>query len=62
MLALVADAQRGAITLPRNLAEITGQAAKVIHGRITYVHVEPHPQLKHLNSVNGSVAVSKALN
>lgn len=61
LIAVSATAQRGAITLPRNLAQITDQAANVIRGKVTYVHVEPHPQYKHLRSVVVTVAVSKTL-
>lgn len=57
--ALSANAQRGAITLPRNLAQITDQAADIVRGTISYVHVEPHPQFKHLHSVVVTIAVSK---
>ena len=44
-------AQDGAITLPLNLAEMTTRAALIVHARVTFAHVEPHPQYHNLASV-----------
>ena len=61
LFATTASAQRGAIVLPRNLVQLTGTAETIVHGRISWVHVEPHPQYRNLNSVVVTVAVSRSL-
>ena len=44
-------AQRGAITLPRNIIQLTDRAAMIVHGRVVYAHVEPHPRYHNLDSI-----------
>lgn len=61
LFGLSALAQRGAIVKPQNLAEVTAQAATIVHGTITSVQVEPHPQFSHLRTVVVTVAVSDTL-
>jgi hypothetical protein len=58
---LDAHAQRGAVTLPRNLVQLTDRAATVVHGRVTYAHVEPHPQYHNLSSVVVTLSVEEIL-
>lgn len=55
------QAQRGAITYPRNLVELTAQAAVIVHGRVMAATVEPDPQFTHLNTVLVTVHVEEAL-
>ena len=40
-----AFAQRGAITLPRNLDELTDRAQDIVRGTVTDARVEKHPEL-----------------
>ncbi len=56
-----AFAQRGAITMPRNLAELTAQSDTIVHGRVMTAKVEPHPELSHLQTVVVTIAVSETL-
>lgn len=55
------QAQDGAITLPLNLAQLTTRAALVVHARVTYAHVEPHPQYHNLASVIVTLSVLDVL-
>ena len=59
--ALNANAQRGAITLPRNLVELTERASTVVHGRVTYARVESHPYYHNLRSVVVTLLVEDVL-
>ncbi len=43
-----AVAQRGAITVPRNLDELTDGAQDIIRGTVTDARVEKHPELDNL--------------
>jgi hypothetical protein len=61
LLALPAPGQRGALTLPRNLAELTQQAQTIVHGRVMLAHVEPHPQLTNLSTVVVTLRVEETL-
>jgi hypothetical protein len=54
-------AQRGAITVPRNLAQLVAQADTVIRGRVLQVRVEPHPQLTNLHTVVVTLRVEDVL-
>lgn len=54
-------AQRGALTVPRNLAQLTAQSAVIVHGRVAAVRVEPDPQLTHLHTVVVTLNVSETL-
>ncbi len=51
MLAMPADAQRGALTLPRNLEQLTDRASDVVRGTVVSAHVEKHPELTNLDTV-----------
>jgi hypothetical protein len=59
--AIPALAQRGAVVVPRNLDELTAQAATIVHGQVTSAVVERHPQLKNLDTVVVTVKVLDAL-
>src|ERR1043166_3597559 len=56
-----ASAQRGAITLPRNLTQLTSRAATVVHGRVIYAQVQAHPQYQNLSSVVVAISVEDVL-
>jgi len=57
----IAQAQRGAITAHRNLAEITEAAANIIEGAVVSARVEPHPTLNNLQTVVVTVRVARTL-
>jgi hypothetical protein len=52
-----AEAQRGAITVPRNLSQLTARAATVVQGRVSFAREEPHPRYHNLRSVVVTVLV-----
>lgn len=54
-------AQRGATTIPRNLAQLTAQSETIVRGRIVSAKVEPHPEFSSLQTVVVTIAVSEAL-
>lgn len=56
-----AAAQRGAITVPRNLAELNSQAAVIVHGRVVNARVEPHPDFPSLHTVVVTLKVEDLL-
>src|SRR5713226_5233443 len=49
LLGLPVAAQRGAIVLPQNLAELVDQSAVIVRGQVIGARVEPHPELKGLS-------------
>jgi hypothetical protein len=46
-----AFAQRGALTVPRNLDQLTDRASDIVRGRVVSAHVEKHPELSNLDTV-----------
>jgi len=60
-LALPATAQRGAMVMPQNLAELVDEAGTIVRGHIVSAHVEPHPELTNLTTVVVTVKVETAL-
>ena len=54
-------AQRSALTVPRNIAQLTQQAATIVQGRVVSVRVEPHPQLLNLTTVVVTLGVERNL-
>lgn len=54
-------AQYGAITIPGNLAQLTGRAAVIVRGTVTSARVEKHPVYRGLNTVVVSLHVSDRL-
>lgn len=54
-----AVAQEGAVTVPRNLAELTAQAQTIVRGTIISAVVEPHPTLTNLKTVVVTMHVDK---
>jgi hypothetical protein len=53
-------AQRGALTVPVNLAQISDRAAVIVRGSIASAHVEPHPDYPHLMTVRVTVKVRES--
>lgn len=51
MVAMPAAAQRGALTIPRNLEQLTDRASDVVRGTVVSAHVEKHPELTNLDTV-----------
>lgn len=51
MFAMPAAAQRGALTVPRNLDQLTDRASDVVRGTVVSAHVEKHPELSNLETV-----------
>ena len=56
-----AFAQRGAITLPRNLDELTDRAQDIVRGTVTAARVEMHPELANLHTIVVTLRVSDTL-
>ena len=46
-----AQAQRGALTTPQSIAELSQEATLIVHGYVTSAKVEPHPQFQNLMTV-----------
>jgi hypothetical protein len=51
MLASPSFAQHQALTLPRALDQLTGEAALIVRGDVISTKIEPHPQLKNLTTM-----------
>jgi len=56
-----AHAQRGAITLPRNLADLSSNANQILQGRVVSATVEPDPRYNHLKTLVLTLAVDDVL-
>src|SRR5688572_16742314 len=56
-----AFAQRGAMTVPRNLDQLTDRAADILRGTVVKAHVEKHPQLTNLDTVVVTLRVRETL-
>ena len=61
LAATPARAQRGAITLPRNLEQLTQQAAVIVRARVLNAHVEPDPDYPSLWTVEVTLHVEEVL-
>ncbi|HET8692743.1 MAG TPA: hypothetical protein VFM30_11470 [Steroidobacteraceae bacterium] len=69
LLALVASAlaatpalaQRGALTLPRNLSQLVEGSADIVRGTVTSARVEKHPQLPHLDTIVVTLRVDETI-
>ena len=51
VIPLSAYPQRGAITLPRNLADLTSNASQIVQGRVVSATIEPDPQYHNLKTL-----------
>lgn len=60
-LPIYARAQHGAVTLPRNLADLTQRADRIVQGRVLSVHIEPAPGYAHLQTLLLTLAVDDVL-
>jgi hypothetical protein len=60
-LALPSLAQRGAVTAPRNLAELVDEAGVILRGHVISAVVEPHPQYAALWTVVVTLQVDETL-
>jgi hypothetical protein len=56
-----AFAQRGAITLPRNLEQMVASSADIVRGTVLSARVEKHPELASLNTLVVTLKVRETL-
>ena len=56
-----AVAQRGAMTVPRNLEQMVAGSADIVRGTVLSARVEKHPELANLNTLVVPLKVSEAL-
>ena len=54
-------AQRGALTAPESIDQLSEEATLIVHGHVTSAKVEPHPQLSNLMTVVVTVDVQETL-
>jgi hypothetical protein len=54
-------AQRGGITAPRNLEQMTASAADIVRGTVLSARVEKHPELTHLDTLVVTLKVHDTL-
>ena len=59
VLSTAAVAQRSAHTLPRGIDQLTDEADLIVRGFVLSVKVEPHPELKNLQTVLVSLRVDE---
>ncbi|MFQ5694710.1 MAG: hypothetical protein ACE5HB_01840 [Terriglobia bacterium] len=60
-LPLAANAQRGAMVLHQNLAQMVKQASYIVRGRVVSARVEQHPQFENLATVVVTLRVEETL-
>jgi len=60
-LAAPVGAQRGGLTVPRNLDQLTDRAAVIVRGSVISARVEKHPELSGLNTVLVKLRVKETL-
>jgi hypothetical protein len=60
-LATSAFAQEEALRIHRDIADLTAEAAVIVHGTIVSSQVEPHPQFNNLNTVLVTMSVTDTL-
>jgi hypothetical protein len=53
--------QRGAMTVPRNLGQLTARASDIVRGRVVDARVEKHPQLAGIDTVVVTLRVQETL-
>jgi hypothetical protein len=56
-----ASAQRGALTVPRNLDQLADRAALIVRGHVISARVEKHPELRGLDTVVVTLQVRETL-
>ncbi|MGQ0383163.1 MAG: hypothetical protein ACT4UP_00550 [Gammaproteobacteria bacterium] len=57
----LAGAQEVALTVPRNLRQLTDRAAFIVRGNVASAHVEMHPELKGLHTIVVTLRVKETL-
>lgn len=60
-LATPAWAQQGALTVPRNLQQLTDRAAVIVRGSVMSAYVEKHPQFTGLHTIVVTLHVRETL-
>lgn len=61
ILTIQTHAQRGAITAPRTLPQLTESAATIVQGFVLSAKVEPHPELRGIQTVVVTLHVARTL-
>lgn len=61
LLAAPACAQRGAMTVPRSLEQMSERAADIVRGTVVSARVEKHPELSNLDTVVVTLRVRETL-
>jgi hypothetical protein len=61
LMVVNSHAQRGALTVPQALDQLTQQADVILHGTVTSTKVEPHPKLTNLMTVVVSMSVAETM-
>lgn len=61
LLTAPAFAQLGAMTVPRNLDQLTDRASDIVRGTVVEAHVEKHPELTALDTVVVTLRVRDTL-
>jgi hypothetical protein len=56
-----AFAQQSALTVPRNLEQLTDRAAVIVRGNVVSAHMEKHPELTNLDTVVVTLHVRETL-
>ena len=54
-------AQRGAMTAPQSIDQLSREATLIVHGYVTSAKVEPHPQFHNLTTVLVTMTVQETL-
>ena len=60
-VAAPASAMRGAMTVPRNLEQLTNRASDIVRGTVVEARVEKHPELTALDTVVVTLRVKRTL-
>ena len=61
LLTAPAFAQRGALTVPRNLDQLTDRASDIVRGTVVEARVEKHPELTSLDTVVVTLRLKETL-
>jgi hypothetical protein len=61
LLSMTVSAQRGAVVMSRNLAELTSQAETIVVAHVAFAEVKSHPQLHNLQTVVVTLRVNETL-
>ena len=57
----LAEAQRGALTVPQALPELVDEAGIIVRGHVLSARVEPHPEFQNLHTVVVTLQVERTL-